>query len=125
MHPKLTKLKSTIVPKGWGFEEILVSNDEYCGKILHFNKGAKFSAHAHKDKLETFWCKFGRLKVTGINTENAEQYSLFLGAGEILHVPRFCFHQIEALEESEIIEFSTKDSPTDSYRVFPGDSQKK
>ena len=102
----------------------MVSNNEYCGKILHFNKGAKFSSHAHIEKLETFFCAYGYVKVTGINTENASEYTLFLQKGDILHVPRFCFHQIEALEESEIIEFSTADDAEDSYRVKPGDSQK-
>ncbi len=123
MHPKLTKLKPNYIEKGWGFEKILVNNNEYCGKILHFNKGAKFSSHAHIKKLETFFCTKGYLKVTGIDTENAQEYALFLQPGEILDVPRFCFHQIEALEESEIFEFSTPDDPTDSYRVKPGDSQ--
>lgn len=28
------------VEKGWGHEVIIVNNELYCGKILHFNKGA-------------------------------------------------------------------------------------
>ena len=124
MHEKLTKLKPKYVEKGWGYESILVSNDEYCGKILHFNKGAKFSNHAHRDKRESFFCLDGYVKVTGIDTTNAEKYVIFLQKGEVLDIPRLCFHQIEAIEESNIIEFSTKDSPEDNIRVEKGDSQK-
>ena len=36
-----------IVKKGWGYENIIVNNDEYCGKILHFYKDKKFSMHYH------------------------------------------------------------------------------
>jgi hypothetical protein len=35
------------VEKGWGHELIWVTNDKYCGKLLKFNKGAKFSMHFH------------------------------------------------------------------------------
>lgn len=124
MHDKLIKLKSEIVSKGWGFEKIIVNNTDYCGKILHFNKGAKFSGHLHREKRETFFILDGYVKVTGINTENAEPYFIFLQKGEILDIPRNTIHQIEALEETDIIEFSTCHKDSDSYRYFPGDSQK-
>jgi hypothetical protein len=41
------------VEKGWGSENIWASNDKYCGKMLNFKTGAKFSMHFHavKDKL--------------------------------------------------------------------------
>ena len=44
---KTKKLSVEIVPKGWGKEIIFVNNDEYCGKILCFNKDKKFSMHYH------------------------------------------------------------------------------
>jgi hypothetical protein len=40
---KTKKVTSEIVEKGWGKEIIFVNNPEYCGKILCFNKGKKFS----------------------------------------------------------------------------------
>ena len=43
------RLNGTVV-KGWGTEEIWATNDKYCGKFLHFNEGATFSMHFHKDK---------------------------------------------------------------------------
>ena len=29
------------VPKGWGYEKWIVNTDEYCGKLLFFNKGKR------------------------------------------------------------------------------------
>ena len=123
-HPKLNKLTNEIFPKKWGYENIIVNNEEYCGKILHFNAGTKFSNHMHIKKRESFYLLSGKLVVTGINTEDASKYHITLNKGDILDVPRFCFHQIEALEDSDLIEFSTHHEDSDSYRVEKGDSQK-
>ena len=38
------------VPKGWGYEKWIVNTDEYCGKLLFFNKGKRCSWHYHKIK---------------------------------------------------------------------------
>ena len=38
---KSKKIESKIVKKGWGKEIWFVNNDEYCGKILCFDKGKK------------------------------------------------------------------------------------
>mgnify|MGYP001266609128 CR=1 FL=1 len=39
--PEVTK--GCCVPKGWGEEIIIENNDLYCGKMLIFNQGCKFS----------------------------------------------------------------------------------
>ena len=49
---------SCYVPKGWGEELIIENNELYCGKILQFNAGCKFSMHYHMIKDET-WCVQG------------------------------------------------------------------
>lgn len=125
-HPKLNKLPSpSRCAKGWGWEDCIVNNDEFCGKILHFNKGSRFSAHFHKEKREVFFVKSGLLKVVGINTEDASKYEIELRENDVLDIPRGAIHQIFALEESEIIEFSTHHEDDDSFRVIAGDSQDK
>ena len=43
----MTQLEG-FVEKGWGHELIWATNDKYCGKLLKFNKGAKFSMHFHR-----------------------------------------------------------------------------
>lgn len=113
-----------IVPKGWGHEQIICNTPEYCGKVLHFHKGARFSYHFHVAKHETFWLQKGHLQLTTINPENAVQTTQQLTEGSIVEIPRLLVHQITALEESDLIEFSTHHEDGDSHRVLPGDSQK-
>jgi mannose-6-phosphate isomerase-like protein (cupin superfamily) len=112
------------VPKGWGHELIWATNDRYCGKMMHFNTGARFSMHFHREKEETWYIQSGKFVVKWINTANAEQLEQQLAAGETWHNPPCMPHQLICLEEGTVIEVSTPDSVEDNYRVFPGDSQK-
>ena len=59
------------IPKGWGKEIIIENNEMYCGKILVFNKGCKFSMHYHMNKDETWYVEEGEFNYTFIDTENA------------------------------------------------------
>lgn len=111
-------------PKKWGGELWICNNNEFCGKILEFNTGAKFSVHFHHYKREVFYVLEGKIKLTTINTENANETILILGVGDAVEISRLLPHQITALENSKIIEFSTEHLEEDSYRVAPGDSQK-
>ena len=60
------------VEKGWGYELIWASNDQYCGKIMVFErKGAKFSMHFHKTKDETWFVNEGKFLLSWIDTKTA------------------------------------------------------
>jgi mannose-6-phosphate isomerase-like protein (cupin superfamily) len=112
------------VEKGWGSEEIWVSNDQYCSKFMHFNEGAKFSMHFHREKEETWRVMSGKFLVKHIQTSNAQIFEKFVTAGDIIHNAPLHPHQVICLEAGTILEVSTSDSVEDNYRVFPGDSQK-
>lgn len=112
------------VSKGWGREVILASFKEYCGKLLCFNKGALISAHQHLEKYESFAIFRGSFEFYYFDYNKAEQYVSILKEGDIVDIPRGTLHQLKALEDSIIIEVSTEDKKSDSYRVFKGDSQK-
>lgn len=116
------KKEPLLVTKGWGFEEIIVNNEKYCGKILHFKKGKKCSFHVHFVKDETFRLAKGRMILrTGLDEELAKADWQMLEVGDIYHIPVGLIHQMEALEDSELYEFSTQDFPEDSYRIIKGD----
>jgi mannose-6-phosphate isomerase-like protein (cupin superfamily) len=112
------------VAKGWGHEEIWVTNDKYCSKFMHFNKGAKFSMHFHHEKEETWYVMSGEFLVLWINTDNAEMDRKILRAGDTWHNEPLKPHQLYCEKEGTILEVSTPDSVKDNYRVLPGDSQK-
>lgn len=119
----MTRLEG-FVEKGWGHELIFATNDKYCGKLLYFKKGARFSMHFHKEKDETWYVLSGKFIVHWIDTSNAQDFCKELTQGSVWRNKPLFIHQLECLEEGTIIEVSTPDSVEDNYRVFPGDSQK-
>ena len=117
-----TSLEIKFVPKGWGFEKWIVNCEEYCGKLLYFVKGKRCSWHYHKLKDEVFYIQSGKLVVRFSEDDdlnNAEQVTL--GPGDNFHVYRGLLHQMYALEDTELFEFSTQHFDSDSYRIVKCD----
>jgi mannose-6-phosphate isomerase-like protein (cupin superfamily) len=112
------------VAKGWGSEFIFATNDKYCGKLMKFNTGARFSMHFHVEKDESWYVISGEFIVRWIDTKNAEQHESILKPGDTWHNKTFFPHQLICVDAGTIIEVSTPDSVEDNYRVQPGDSQK-
>jgi mannose-6-phosphate isomerase-like protein (cupin superfamily) len=111
------------VDKGWGNEYIFATNDLYCGKLLRFNEGSKFSMHFHREKDETWYVLSGEFIVRIINTRNAQTKDIVLKEGDTWRNEPCEPHQLICIQEGTIIEVSTPDSVEDNYRVAPGDSQ--
>jgi quercetin dioxygenase-like cupin family protein len=107
------------VEKSWG-KEVWVANNKdanYCGKLLHVNKGTGFKMHFHDIKEETFYILKGKLKVTLRDTADRTDYSGVLEEGMCLDLKRLEPHAVEALEDTIIIEASTFHRDSDSYRI--------
>lgn len=118
---KSKKLPVEIVPKGWGKEIIFVNNDEYCGKLLCFEAGKKFSMHYHIKKKETWYVSKGSFILYWIETENGVTHTEYLKVGDVITNERGEPHQLIALEDSEVFEVSTKHYDDDSFRMWKGD----
>ena len=110
------------VPKGWGKEIIIENNEMYCGKLLCFKEGAKFSMHYHMIKDETWYVDKGRFIYRWINTETAQVNEQILKVGDTVRQRPGQPHQLEALEDGVVFEVSTTHFDSDSYRVWKGDS---
>jgi quercetin dioxygenase-like cupin family protein len=115
------KQESVIVKKGWGKEIIFANNSEYCGKILAFEKGKKFSMHFHVEKKETWYVAKGAFVLYWIQTDIGKLHTETLQVGDVVTNERGAPHQLMALEDSEIFEVSTQHKDEDSYRVWKGD----
>ena len=110
------------VPKGWGFEKWIVNCEEYCGKLLYFVKGKKCSWHYHKLKDETFYIQSGKIRLRySDEDENAHAIEIILSPGDKFHIYRGLRHQMEALTDVELFEFSTQHFDEDSIRIERGD----
>ncbi|HCI70435.1 MAG TPA: cupin domain-containing protein [Balneola sp.] len=117
-----TSLEMNFVPKGWGFEKWIVNKEQYCGKLLYIVKDKRCSWHYHKIKDEVFYVQSGKLKVlysddNDINTAK----SVILSQGDNFHVPVGLRHQMIAIQDTEMFEFSTQHFDEDSYRIIKGD----
>ena len=111
------------VSKGWGSEEFWAINDLYCDKLMHFDTGAKFSMHFHREKDESWYVLSGKFTVRYIDTADASVHEAELNAGDTWHNVPLLPHQLICVEAGTVIEVSTPDSVEDNYRVAPGDSQ--
>ena len=110
------------VDKGWGFERWTVNKEENCGKLLFFNKDKRCSWHYHKIKDEVFYLQSGKMIVKYGDTDNLEEANeIILNPGDNFYVYVGLRHQMIALEDSELFEFSTQHFDSDSHRIEKGD----
>jgi quercetin dioxygenase-like cupin family protein len=111
-----------IHPKGWGYEKWIVNKKEYCGKLLFFNKDKKCSWHFHNIKDEVFYLQSGKLLVKFSDNNDIENANeIILNKGDSFHVYVGLRHQMIAIEDSELFEFSTQHFEDDSVRIIKGD----
>lgn len=116
----MTSSEIKFVPKGWGFEKWIVNNEEYCGKLLYFVKGKRCSWHYHKLKDETFYIQSGKILLK-YSESDIPVFEKILEPGDKFHIYRGLRHQMIALEDTELFEFSTQHFDEDSIRIISGD----
>ena len=112
----------SVYPKGWGYEKWIVNKEDYCGKLLHMIKWKKCSWHYHTLKDETFYLQDGKILLRYSDEDDIEKAKeIVLNRGDKFHVYRGLRHQMFALEDTDLFEFSTQHFEHDSNRVIPGD----
>lgn len=107
----MEKIKPEIVEKEWGYEEIGISADDYCGKRLHLNSGYRCSIHRHS-KDETFYFESGKAY---LELENEEGHICgdILCNGDWVRILPNRWHRFSGLEDSVLVEFSTADTESE------------
>lgn len=89
-------------------------------KVLYIAKDKKVSLHFHIKKREIFFLIKGSLEVVLISDGIKETFPL--NEGDTLFIAPGMIHQMKGLEEENILlEVSSKDMASDSYRVEKGD----
>ena len=90
--------------------------------MLYFNAGKKCSWHYHKKKDEVFYLQSGKMIVRySESDELSDAEELLLEPGMNFYIYPGLRHQMEAVEDSELYEFSTEHFDEDSYRIVRGD----
>ncbi|OUW10992.1 MAG: hypothetical protein CBD26_03630 [Candidatus Pelagibacter sp. TMED166] len=115
-------LKIKFVSKGWGFEKWIVNNEKYCGKLLFLAKGKRCSWHFHKLKDEVFYIHSGKILLKYSDEDDiVGANEAVLRPGDNFHIYTGLRHQMVALEDSQVYEFSTQHFDSDSHRIIKGD----
>lgn len=104
--------------KYWGRIETILDGD-VAGKRLLVKKDGQSSMEFHVHKHETYFIHSGLLKV-GLRVGRAENRSIVLKAGESYDIHPGVMHMRIALEDTVIMEVSTRDSDSDSHLVEDG-----
>ncbi len=99
-HQVETKLKP------WGKEIWFAHNDKFAGKILHINKGHRYSLQYHEKKRETQYVYSGKVKLV-YGTDINDLQEKILNPGDKIDVEPYTIHRLEGLEDSEVFEVST------------------
>ena len=87
-----------------------------------FNEGKKCSWHYHKDKDETFYLQSGQMYLTYGDSDDVKQAkTIVLREGDKFHIYRGLRHQMTAITDVEVFEFSTQHFDEDSIRIVQGD----
>ena len=116
---------ATFTPKGWGWERTIVNTPQYCGKVLVFAMGRLCSWHYHDVKDECFLVVRGAVQVFyGPDDDPCSTRNTYvvLRAGRSLRIEPGTRHSMLALEDTEMVEFSTRDEPADSIKIERGDT---
>lgn len=109
------------VEKGWGWED-WIYNGDYCGKRLFFHASLRCSFHYHVVKDEVLYVHSGRLRLRfGETDDYAAASEVILGEGMAFRVHPGLRHQMIALTDTLIYEFSTHHEDADSICVVKGD----
>ena len=117
-----TSLAIKHVDKGWGYEKWIVNCEEYCGKLLFFEKDKRCSWHYHKLKDEVFYLQSGLMIVKYSEHDDINKADqIILSPGDNFHVYRGLRHQMLAIQDCELFEFSTQHFDEDSIRILKGD----
>jgi mannose-6-phosphate isomerase len=93
------------VEKPWGYELVWARTDRYAAKILHLNAGHGLSCQYHNLKDETMHVLRGELILRlGTGDDRVERR---FRPGESVHIPPGTIHEIEAVEDTDVLEAST------------------
>ena len=104
------------VPKRWGYEIWICNGDKYCGKKLFIRQGKYCSFHWHEVKDEVLFVESGKIWMNYRKPDDTYPQYVEMPTGFAFHVEPGVKHQMHAVEDTMILEFSTQHFDEDSYR---------
>lgn len=116
MSGLIKPLDMKFVEKPWGWESHICNSEKYCGKKMFVKQGRWLSFHHHELKDEVLFVDSGRIWLT-YGSDEKDFACLEMKAGFAYHIEPGLKHQIQAIEDTIIFEFSTQHFDSDSHRT--------
>jgi len=103
-----------VTEKYWGYEELIINTDSYCGKRLVLKEGYRCSYHYHKIKDETFYILSGEMHL------ELDEENIVLHSRDSIRILPGQKHRFSAPSGNVVfIEVSMHHEDNDSYRDVP------
>ncbi len=109
--------------KYWGEIETIIGKSGYSGKRMLVKKGKYASLEFHCKKFESYYVHSGSLLLR-LRAGRGEDRFFDIPEGRVLVTPPGLMHQRGGIEDTVIIEISTKDEDSDSFLVEDGAKHK-
>lgn len=101
----IERLVPRSLEREWGTERIIVETEKYLGKMLVMKAGSKGGLQYHVDKDEAFYLMGGEAIVRTDEGDGLVSFRIFPDEG--FHIPAGAIHQVEAVTDCVLIEWST------------------
>ena len=118
-NPKIIYKKILKLEKYWGDISTLYSNKNGAAKIINMKKDSQSSMEFHINKIESYFISKGFVNL-GIRFGRAKQRIINLKKNHCFLMKPGTMHMRMAINDSQIIELSNKDSDNDSIIVHDG-----
>jgi hypothetical protein len=111
-------MKDNVLKTDYGYEVVWAQTDEYCGKILVFEKANnKLPLHFHKNKNKSWFVNTGKFKVQWIDTADGKSYVQELTEGNTFHILALTPVMLESLSENGAIAEVSNGALDDFYKL--------
>lgn len=111
-------MSDNIKKHDWGYEVIWSTLEEYCGKILVFEKANKsIPLHFHKTKSKSWFVNAGKFNVTWVDTTDGKAYSKELPEGSVFEVTPLMPVKLTSLVDNSAMAECANTRDDDFYRL--------
>ena len=109
-------MKDNIIKTEYGYEIVWSDTEQYCGKILVFEKAnTKTPLHFHKEKSKSWFVNAGKFKVQWVDTTDGKIYAQELPEGGVFHVPALMPIMLESLSPNSAMAETNNGNNTEDY----------
>ena len=114
---KVENIKPVFVDERGSIWDYLTGETIHHVGFLISKKDAIRGKHYHKEQKQYTLVTKGRMKITvkELKNNNSTIEEFELGVNDMIMFPPYCYHSIEALEDSECLVFTSKSRKGDNY----------